>query len=165
MTDPATADQRRAKVQTSLNLAHAAFHDLLGSLTEDQLAQRSATGWAAREVATHLVTSVERVPALIEALRHGRDYLNIPTPIFERLKHMQVWWAARHVSWIMLRDRLDAAYPPIYALVRTIGDDEWGRSGRAYGEGHWTVESALTHQLAHTEEHISQIRELIRRRP
>ena len=163
MTDQPAVAQRRADIRSSLEQAHSAFHELLTSLNNEHLSLRSGSGWGARDVATHLVISIERVPALIEALRRGHDYLNFPSPVFERLRGLHLWWSARHVSWATLARRLDAAYPPIFALLETIRDDEWGRSGHAYGEGLWTVQSALTHQLDHTEEHIHQIRELIGR--
>jgi hypothetical protein len=155
--------RRRAAIQSSLEQARSAFQEVLGSLTEDDLAQkRSGSGWCAREVATHVVTSIERVPPLIAALRQGEDYMNYPLAVLERLKRLHTWWVARDATWGTMARRLDAAYPPILALVETIRADEWGRSGGAYGEGHWTVEHALLHQLEHVKEHIRQIRELIK---
>jgi hypothetical protein len=163
VTDQPAVAQRRADIRSTLGQAHFDFNELLTSMNNEDLTQRSRSGWCARDVATHMVISIERVPALIEALRRGHDYLNFPSPVFERLRGLHLWWSARRVSWSTLARRLDAAYPPILALLETIRDDEWGRSGHAYGEGLWTVESALTHQFEHTEEHIHQIRELIGR--
>ncbi len=131
MIDQAEAARRRADIQSSLTQARAAFQELLGSLTEDDLAQkRSGSGWGAREVATHVVSSIQRVPMLIAALRHGKDYMNYPLPVFERLKRLHTWWMARDATPGTLAHRLDAAYPQILALVETIRDDEWERSGR-----------------------------------
>lgn len=163
MTDQVDAARRHAEIKSSLEQARAAFQALLGSLTEEDLAQeRTGSGWGAREEATHVVISIQRVPRLIAALRRGDDYMNYPLPVFERLKRLYTWWEARGATSATLAHGLEAAYPPILALLDTIRDDEWERSGRAYGEGRWTVEGAFLHQREHVEEHIRQIREQIR---
>lgn len=163
MTDQVEAARRHAVIKTSLEQGRAAFQALLGSLTEDDLAQKgSGSNWGAREEATHVVISIQHVPRLITALRRGDDYMNYPLPVFEPLKRLNTWWEARGATPGTLAHRLEAAYPPILALLDTIRDDEWERSGRAYGEGRWTVAGAFLHQREHVEEHIRQIRELIR---
>lgn len=156
--------RRRKEVRSSLEEAQAASLGLLMSLNEADLDRRaSGSGWTVREVATHLVTSVERVPALIGALRIGQDYMSYPPSIFQWIRRVYTWWTARGVTQEALVRRLDAAYAVILAMVDTIHGDEWGRAGHAYDEGSWTVERALLHQREHGEEHIGQIREILGR--
>ena len=90
MTDQPALAQRRADIRSSLGQAHSAFHELLTSLSNEHLSLRARSGWCARDVATHMVISIERVPALIEALRRGHDYLNFPSPVFERLRGLHL---------------------------------------------------------------------------
>ncbi|MDQ6885244.1 MAG: DinB family protein, partial [Candidatus Dormibacteraeota bacterium] len=152
-------DRRRAEIRASLEHARGAFLELLSSLTEADLSHTTGgSGWTVGEALTHVVASIERVPMLIGALRRGEDYMNFPLPVFERVKRLYTWWRARGVSLEAHRRRFEAAFPPVLALLDTIRPSDWARAGRAYGEGRWTVESALRHQAEHIEEHIKQIR-------
>lgn len=156
------AERRRVEVVDSLEISRVAFQQLLGSLKEtDLLAKGTGSSWSVREVAIHLVSSIEHTPDLIGRLRRGKDYLNLPLPIAERIKRLYTWWAARNATKEDLIRRFDAACPPVLALVDTISSDEWDRGGYAYGEGRWTVEHAFLHQREHVEAHIRQIRQLL----
>ncbi len=159
-----SADPMRAEICMGLEEARGAFAELLGSLSEADLKTKpEGFGWSVGEVAIHVVSSIERTPALIRALRRDQDYLNYPLPIAERIKRLDTWWAARGVTREALARRFEAAYPPVLALVDTIRREEWERGGHAYGEGYWTVEHALWHQREHMEEHVQQIGRLLRR--
>jgi len=156
------AERRRSEVVDSLESSQVAFQMMLESLNEpDLLVTRPGSGWSVREVAVHLISSIERTPTLIGRLRRGSDYLNVPLPIAEVIKRLYTRWAARSVTREELIRRFDAACPPVLALVETIRSNEWDQGGYAYGEGHWTVEHALLHQREHVEVHIRQIRRLL----
>lgn len=156
------AERRRIEVVDSLEISRVAFQQLLGSLKEaDMLVKRTGSGWSVRDVAVHLVSSIEHTPDLIDRLRRGNNYLNLPLPIAESVKRLYTWWAARNATREDLIRRFDAACPPVLALVDTISWDEWDRGGYAYGEGRWTVEHAFLHQREHVEAHIRQIRQLL----
>ena len=159
-----SADPMRTEICIGLEEARGAFAELLGSLSEADLRTKPAgSGWSVGEVTIHVVSSIERTPALIRALRRDQDYLNYPLPIAERIKRLYTWWAARGVTREALARRFEAAYPPVLALVDTIRREEWERGGHAYGEGYWTVEHALRHQREHIEEHVEQIGRLLQR--
>lgn len=158
-----SADPMRAQIRTLLEEARGEFTDLVGSLSNADLRLKAPdSGWSVGEVAVHVVWSLEHTPALIHALRRNKDYLNSPLPVTERIKRLNTWWTARRVTPQALVRRFEAAFPSVLALVNTIQSDEWERSGRAYGEGSWTVGNALRHQGEHVEEHIQQIRRLLR---
>jgi hypothetical protein len=157
-----SADHVRAEIRAGLEQARGAFTDLVGSLSKADLRIKADSGWSVGEVATHVVSSIEHAPGLIHALRRDRDYLNFPLPVTERVKRLITWWTARGATPQRLVRRFDVAYPPVLALLDTIRSDEWERSGRAYGEGSWTVGNALRHQGEHVQEHIQQIRRLLR---
>jgi hypothetical protein len=159
------AERRRTEVVDSLEISRLAFQEVLGSLKEaDLLVTRPGSGWSVREVAVHLISSIERTPTLIGRLRRGSDYLNLPLPIAEVVKRLYTRWAARSATCPELIRRFDAACSPVLALVDTIECNEWDRGGYAYGEGHWTVEYAFLHQREHVEAHIRQIRQLLGQR-
>jgi len=156
------AARRRSEVEDSLEISRVAFQEVLGSLKEaDLLVTRPGSGWSVREVAVHLISSIERTPALIGRLRRSSDYLNLPLPIAEVVKRLYTRWAARSATCQELIRRFDTACLPVLALVDTIECNEWDRGGYAYGEGHWTVEYAFLHQREHVEGHIRQIRQLL----
>lgn len=152
---------RRAQVGASLAQSSAAFHELLATLQEDDLSARRPGSWSVGEAAIHVVGSVEQTPALIRALRRGRDHMNLPLAIAEPAKRFYTWYAAHGATRAVLGRRFDVAHSAVLALVDTIQEDEWGRGGHAYGEGFWTVEYAFRHQLEHVEEHVRQIRGLL----
>lgn len=160
MTMPANiADPRRSEIQASLDDARSAFHELLMSLEPDEFeSRRSRSDWTVFETAVHVVASLERTPALIAALRRGKDYLNVPLPVAEPVKRIITWSLARFATREGLARRFDAAQAAIVGVLATIRDDEWARSGRAFGEGTWTVEHALRHQAEHVREHIQQMK-------
>ena len=156
------AERRRVEVVNSLEIARVEFQQLLGSLKEaDLLVRRPGSVWSVREVAVHLISSIEHTPTLIGRLRLGKDYLNLPLPIAEVVKRLYTGWAARNAIREELIRRFNAACPPVLALVDTIRSSEWDQGGYAYGEGHWTVEYAFLHQREHVEAHVRQIRELL----
>jgi len=163
MTLPANmADPRRSEIQTALDTARSAFHELLMSLaSEDFESRRSRSDWTVFEAAVHIVASLERTPALIGALRQGKDYLNVPLPIAEPVKRIVTWSLARFATREELARRFDSAQAAIVGVLATIRDEEWNRSGRAFGEGTWTVEHALRHQAEHVHEHIQQMKEAL----
>lgn len=156
-------EQRRAEIRASLERSRVAFHGLLGSLQEADLHVSRPGTWSVGEAAIHVVSSIERTPGLIGALRGGRDHLNLPLSIAEPIKRLYTWWAARGLTREVLVRRFDAAYPTVLALLDTVQADEWGKGGHAYGEGYWTVEHAFHHQREHVEDHVQQIRRLLER--
>jgi len=159
------AERRRVDVADSLAISRVAFEELLGSLKDaDLLVKRPGSVWSVREVAVHLISSIERTPDLIGRLRRRDNYLNLPLSIAEPIKRLYTWWAARNATRQDLVRRVDAAFPPVLALVHTIRWNEWDRGGYAYGEGYWTVEHAFLHQREHVETHIRQIRQLLGQR-
>ena len=156
------AARRRVAVVNGLEISRVEFQQLLGSLKEaDLLVKRPGSVWSVREVALHLISSIEHTPTLIGRLRRDNDYLNLPLPMAEVIKRLYTWWAARNATRQDLVRRFDSAFPPVLALVDTIRCNEWDRGGYAYGEGHWTVEYAFLHQREHVEGHIRQIRQLL----
>ena len=159
-----SADPVRAEIRADLEQARVAFADLVGSLSKADLRIKANSGWSVGELATHLVWSIEHTPALIHALRRDRDYLNLPLPLAERTKRLITWWTARDATPGELMRRFDVAYQSVLAVLDEIRNDEWERSGRAYGEGSWTVRSALQHQAEHIEEHIQQVKRLLGQR-
>jgi hypothetical protein len=156
------AERRRVEVVSSLEVSGVEFQQLLGSLKEADLHVKGpGSVWSVREVAVHVISSIEHTPTLIGRLRRGNDYLNLPLPIAEVVKRLYTRWAAHNATREELIRRFDAACPPVLALVDTIRWNEWDQGGYAYGEGHWTVEHALLHQREHVEAHIRQIRQLL----
>ena len=161
-TERGGAERRRVDVVDSLEISRVAFQQLLGSLTEaDLFVKQPGSVWSVREVAVHLISSIEHTPDLIARLRRGSDYLNLPQPIAEAVKRLYTWWAARNATKEDLIRRFDAACPPVLALVETIRRNEWDEGAYAYGEGHWTVEHAFLHQREHVEAHIRQIQQVL----
>ena len=160
MTMPTNdGDSRRSEIRASLDDARTAFQELLKALAHEDLGLRqSRSDWTVLEAAVHIVSSLERTPALIGALRRGKDYLNVPMPVAEPAKRLITWSLARFATREVLARRFDAAHAAIVVVLATIGDEEWARSGRAYGEGTWSVERAFRHQADHVHEHIHQIR-------
>jgi hypothetical protein len=153
------AGSRRSEILAALDDAHDAFQELLRSLAKEDLGARSSrSDWTVLEAAVHVVMSLEHTPALIGALRRGKDYMNVPMPVAEPAKRLITWSSARFATREGLARRFDAAYAAVVALLAAIRDDEWAKSGRAYGEGTWSVEHALRHQAEHVHEHIIQIR-------
>jgi len=114
-----------------------------------------------REAAIHVVTSLEQVPALVGALRRGRDYMDVSPRIAEPVKRIATWWLARGMTSERLGHRFERAYEPVISLFTTIPEAEYALSGHAYGEGVWTVEYALRHLPAHIHEHVRQIRSVL----
>src|SRR5437764_8938720 len=93
------AERHRAEVRVNLEQSRATFHSLLGSLKEADLpVRRPGSAWSVREVATHVVTSIENNPVLIGALRRGHDHLNLPVWVAEPVKRIYTWpgGAGRH---------------------------------------------------------------------
>lgn len=143
---PADRSRRREEIRADLERGRAAFREMLDSLSEADLGRKSGSAWTVREIATHVVLAVEQVPALLGQLRYGRDHMNYPLRVFDPAKRAYTRWQARALTGEVLARRLDAAYPPILAVLArsrtTSGNARAGLMGR--GRGPWSGRSSIS---------------------
>ena len=63
----------REKLREELEKTHAAFHELLGSVTDEQWLQKSpSSAWTVREVFVHLTWALEYLTKEVSQARRGR---------------------------------------------------------------------------------------------
>ncbi|MGE5141502.1 MAG: DinB family protein [Rudaea sp.] len=154
----------REVVARELEDTRAAFHLLLDSIPDTDLAYRSpGSPWSNRAVLWHIVQSTQFVAAAIRLARTGRvgwtpDFI---TPI--RLRD----WANGHLVVPLLsasatRESLargyDRAHDAIRAELRTMRDEEWNRTARLAVDVPATIEILFRRPAEHFREHASAIR-------
>lgn len=119
---------RRAQIRVSLEQSRVVFHELLGTLKEEDLrVKRPDSGWTVRDVATHIISSLEHTPVLMGGLRRGHNHLNLPLWIAEPVKRVYTWRGPAGQPWRPLHD---ASTRHIRGFWRS-----WTRSGRTSGRG------------------------------
>jgi hypothetical protein len=156
-----TALPDRAELRAWLEETRMAFHTLVESLTDEEWdSKHTSTAWTVRELMSHMVDGLSRIPDAIDHARRGKQYLNLP-PFLNWLTHpgnfWLVKWNARGQTRQMLLVRYDAAHQALLNKIENICDDEWNRGAHCYGDGYKTVLDLCVLPNRHFREHAAQV--------
>ncbi|HMA37128.1 MAG TPA: maleylpyruvate isomerase N-terminal domain-containing protein [Chloroflexia bacterium] len=142
----APAESPRPAIRNELEATHAAFHQLLTSLSSADWRQKSADpAWTVGEQLSQIVDEVAAAPRTIESARRGQGVR--PQPGMSRAVNARIARTmARNATPDSLGARYDQAHTALLALLDSIGDEEWAQGAQFFGVDE-TVAS-LFHQIA-----------------
>jgi len=156
-----TALPDRTYLHAQLEETRAAYHALMGSLTDSDWQRKTATtAWTVCEVVTHLADSLARMPEAIAHVRQGKNYLNLPSFLNWLTHPANRWlvkWSARGQTPAITLYRYDKAHASLVATLEGIQDDEWSRGAHCYGDGYKTVLDLCVLPNRHFQEHAAQV--------
>jgi hypothetical protein len=151
----------REVIQADLEATRAAFHDLMAAVPPEAWQRQGATtAWTVRELATHMVIDLEFVPKMVAHARAGKNMLNFPSFIGDKINYLVTRFKARKATPQSLCQEYDAYFEKALTVLTEVQDDEWQCGAEFFGEGYWTVASIFSNLPRHFEEHAAQIREV-----
>lgn len=118
----------RQALEAVLERTRHSYHELVGSLSEEQLALESAvSGWTVREVLRHLSRVMEI--AFVMMVRRAKKNKAMPKLFHTRLAHWLNYQAAKVAAKGASREKLlekyDAAHDRMVGLLRGVEDSQW----------------------------------------
>jgi uncharacterized damage-inducible protein DinB len=157
----------REALEASLELTRRRFHELVGSLSDDDLALESTvTRWTVKEVLCHMSRVMEIAFALM--VRRARRNKGMPKLLHTRLARWLNFMAAKQAARGADRDELlqryDAANAKMLKLLRTVDDSEW-HNPTAFPSGTpLTMERVFSEVIpGHFAAHAAEIEETVAR--
>ncbi len=165
MTESTTATMPNvAAIQEELVQTQAAFQSLLISISPGEWRRKGrGSAWSVGEMIAHLTWSVEQLPREIMAARRGKGMFNMPGWLRDPLSFAYTRWLSRGYTPHSAGQRYMAAIVAVGALIKTVGNDEWQRGARFYGERFYTVEDLCHTPAQHLAEHRSTIDQILGR--
>ncbi len=146
----------KASIRAELDQTHAAYHELLGSLSEEDWRARSANpAWRVGQLMWHVVRGMEFFSEAVGQCRRGKApnppafLVNIGNVVLTRL-------GSRGATPGSVAQKYDAAHAALLTCLDGVKDDEWQLSVTSYGTFH-TIESTFGSVAEHYEEHQADI--------
>ncbi|HEY8745778.1 MAG TPA: DinB family protein [Chloroflexota bacterium] len=151
-----------AAIREALARTQGEFQALLASLAPgDWRRKAAASAWSVGELIAHLTWSVEQLPREITAARRGNGMFNMPAWLRDPLSLIYTRWLARGYDPQSAAQRYAAAIMAVDALLDTVGDDDWQRGARFYGERFYSVADLCQTPSQHLAEHQLTIKRML----
>jgi hypothetical protein len=148
-----------SKIRAEWNNIHSEYHELVVSIPPATLKHPTIdTQWSIGEILAHMIQSLEMMPRAIEAVRRGKDYLNLPITLVGATNYFLVRLMARNITPQALLARYDRAFNTALQAWDRVRDDEWSRGAGLFGEGYKTLLDYYMHGSIHFKEHAAHIR-------
>jgi hypothetical protein len=153
-----------AAIRADMEATRAAYHQLLGSLSDADLQRPCAISkWTIKEVLCHMALLVEQaVPMMVKQARKGKSMPKLLDTRFGHLMNYQMAVrAARTATQASLAQRYDAAHSNLLRLLETVRAGEWALP-TAYPDGRaLTMETVFHVPTEHFELHAAWIRQTL----
>ena len=165
--DPATAaiPVDRKALEATLEQTRRSFHELVGSLSDDQLALESVvTHWTVREVLCHMSRVMEIAFAMM--VRRAKRNKGMPKVLHTRLARWLNYMTAKQAAKGADRDeivrRYDAANAKMVRLLGTVKDSEWNNIASFPSGTPLTMERIFSEVIpGHFAAHAAEIEETV----
>ena len=147
----------REALRAELETTRAAFHELLNSLSPADLRRRSGNAaWTVGQLIYHLAWAAGFVPSGVQSARKGRGF-NPPAFLADRVNVIATRLGARRATKSSIAAKYDAAHAKILAALGSVGDGDWQRGVKTFGE-YLTVGDVFHSVARHFEENAADIR-------
>jgi hypothetical protein len=161
-TNHSLSSEEIEKIRAGWHTMRNDYHALVGEIPPVSLRSRTIdTRWSIAEILTHMILSVDLVPQEIEAVRKGKDFLNVPPLIATTVNLVWVKFRARRATQQSLLDDYDRAFNAALLAWDGVRDDEWTKGANFFGEGYRTLTENYAVGITHFKEHADQIRKSI----
>ncbi|MEO8456630.1 MAG: DinB family protein [Chloroflexota bacterium] len=155
MTDTKTAPTRET-FRKQLEDTQAGFHQLLGSLSEDDFKKKSGNqSWSNGQLLWHTAWGLEFVPQGVDRARKAKN-LNLPRPIFNVLNPWITRFGSRGITIDSVGKKYDEANAKALELLATVKDDEWEKGVKITGNFQ-TIEYFFSVPANHFAEHKTDV--------
>ena len=155
----------REALEAKLEQTRRSFHELVGSLSDDQLALESVvTHWTVREVLCHMSRVMEIAFAMM--VRRAKRNKGMPKVLHTRLARWLNYMTAKQAAKGADRDevvrRYDAANAKMVRLLGTVKDDEWNNRASFPSGTPLTMERIFSEVVpGHFAAHAAEIEETV----
>jgi uncharacterized protein (TIGR03083 family) len=151
---PATPD--RTELSSDIEATRAAFHTLLDSLSADEWKRKSANpAWSVGQLMWHVANGMEFFNRSIGYCRKGSGP-NPPAFVIGVGNVLLTRFGSRGATPETVRAKFDEGTQELLASLQSIGDDEWPKGARIYGDD-YTIASLFTQVREHFREHEMDI--------
>lgn len=148
-----------AQLKAEWHVMRNEYHALIKSLSQKDFKRKTlVTRWKIGEIAEHMLQSIELIPQEIQAVRNGKDFLNIPRPWNEIGNLIIIKFRSLNLSSQSLLKRYDQAFEAAMQAWEGVAEDEWHKGVHFFGEGYRTLAENLAIGPLHFREHADQIR-------
>lgn len=153
-----TVSTTREEIRAELAATRAAFHEILGGLSDADWRRDTANpGWNVGHLLHHLTWSLEVLPREVASARRSQGMYNLPPALGNPLSAAITRWGARRHSLASIARRYDAAYAAVLQTLDEVRDDEWRQGAPFWGKGYIDIEGLFRAQAHHIVEHGGQI--------
>jgi hypothetical protein len=156
--------RRRDEIRSELEATRERFHELVGSVAEEQWGESSGNpAWSIGEVLFHIVLRLRLFSFDVSMIRRFRWVPKMPASIFNRLTVPAIKIGARNHTGRSVAESYDKAHRVALRLLEDIQKDEWEK-GAVYPnwdhllEGFVTLERLFHHPAAHFALHAEEVR-------
>lgn len=165
--EPATAVSPvdREALEAALEQTRLSFHELVGSLSDEQLALESVvTHWTVREVLCHMSRVMEIAFAMM--VRRARRNKGMPKALHTRLARWLNYMTAKQAAKGADRDevvrRYDDANAKMVRLLGTVKDTQWNNKTAFPSGTPLTMERIFSEVVpGHFAAHAAEIEETV----
>jgi hypothetical protein len=156
-----------AAIRADMESTRAAYRQLLGSLSDADLARPCAISkWTIAELMCHMALLIEQaVPMMLNQARKGKPMPRLLDTRFGHwINYQLAVRAARKATRASLAQRYDAAHANLLGLLERVEDGEWSLP-TAYPDGRpLTIETVFRVPAEHFELHAAWIRQTLSKR-
>ena len=158
----------REALEASLEQTRRRFHELVGSLSDDDLALESAVSrWTVKEVLCHMSRVMEIAFAMM--VRRARKNKGMPKLLHTRLarwlNYMAAKQAAKGADRAEVLRRYDAATAKMVSLLGQVDDTQWENKTAFPSGTPLTMERIFSEVIpGHFAAHAAEIEETVARR-
>ena len=156
----------RAALRADLDATRAAFHALLRSLSDTDLARPSSeTDWTVKEELWHVAYAVGYLRGGIVRAQRGAARGAPPIPIWLRdwISLRLVRYQARRATRADLARFYDRQHARLLATLAATRPPDWSRRVKMFGEQERPLEGLFRRPITHFAEHAAQIRQSVKR--
>ena len=147
----------REAILANFEATRAAYHELLGSLSEEDWRHKSGNaGWTVGQLLWHIAWGAGYFPQGVEACRKGKAP-NPPAWLMNPLNLLITRIGSRNATPLSVGDKYDAAHAAILACLDGVQDGEWQMGVTAFGR-YTTIAGTFQRFRDHFEEHEADIR-------
>jgi len=155
----------RKALEAKLEQTRRRFHQLVGSLSDDELALESVvTQWTVKEVLCHMSRVMEIAFAMM--VRRAKRNKVMPKALHSRLARWLNYMAAKQAAKGAERDevvrRYDAATAKMVGLLRSVDDSQWNNRTSFPSGTPLTMERIFSEVVpGHFAAHAAEIEETV----
>lgn len=156
--------KKKEQVRSQLEDTRTAFHDLLNSLTSEDLKKPSRNpAWSIGEVLYHMSFAPRNLPLDVWMIRHLRWVPKIPAGPFNRINTTLTRQGGRSASKAGIASAYDEAHQRTLKALDSVKNDEW-QKGAEYPDwdpmlsGFVTLERLFEYINLHFTAHAEEIK-------